>query len=83
MEEVIKQIASKYNKDIRVTKAICEYPLLFAKRRIEDPNDIRPIMITYFGKFVLKKEKSIEDKEKNVERLNKLKANRLNRKKDV
>jgi hypothetical protein len=66
MEEVIKELALKYNKDIRVTKAICEHPLLFVKHMIESPDNIRAIMIRYLGKFVPKNKKTIEDKQLNV-----------------
>ena len=62
MEEIIKELSLKYNKDKRVIKLICEHPLLFTRHRIEDPNDIRPIMIPYFGKFVFKFGKTMDDK---------------------
>jgi len=74
MEEVIKELALKYNKDIRVTKAICEHPLLFTKHTIENPNDIRAIMIKYFGKFIPKYNKTVEDKQKNMDRYLKRKS---------
>jgi len=70
MEEIIKQLSQKYNKDKRVIKVICEYPFLFAKRKIEDPNDIRPIMITYFGKFIPKHTVTLEVKNRNVNNFN-------------
>jgi hypothetical protein len=68
MEEVIKQLALKYNIDWRVVKLICYHPLLFAKHVMEDPDDDRAIMIRYFGKFVLKYNKTKVDKKKNVDR---------------
>jgi hypothetical protein len=74
MEEIIKQLSQKYNKDKRVVKVICEYPFLFAKRKIEDPNDLRPIMITYFGKFVPKFSITPEVKISNTEKFSKRKA---------
>lgn len=74
MEEVIKELALKYNKDKRVIKVICEHPLLFAKHMIEDPNNIRAIMIRYFGKFVPKHGITLEDKQKNVDRYLKSKS---------
>lgn len=54
MEEIIKQISIQTGKDQRVIKVICEHPFLFSKHVIEDPNDDRPVMIKYFGKFVCK-----------------------------
>jgi hypothetical protein len=68
MEEIIKELSLKYNKDKRVIKLICEHPLLFAKYRMKDPNDIRPIMIPYFAKFVFKLGRTIEDKKRNTEK---------------
>jgi hypothetical protein len=54
MEDIIKELSIKYNKDQRVIKTICDYPLLFVKHRMEDPIDTRAIMIRHFGKFVFK-----------------------------
>jgi hypothetical protein len=68
MEEIIKELSLKYNKDKRVIKLICEHPLLFVKNRIKDPNDIRSIMIPYFGKFVFKFGKTLEDKKFNTDK---------------
>jgi hypothetical protein len=68
MEEIIKELSLKYNKDKRVIKLICEHPLLFVKNRIKDPNDIRSIMIPYFGKFVFKFGKTVEDKKLNTDK---------------
>lgn len=68
MEEIIKELSLKYNKDKRVIKLICEHPLLFVKNRIKDPNDIRSIMIPYFGKFVFKFGKTLEGKKLNTDK---------------
>ena len=67
MKEIYKQIAKQFDKDERVVKLICEHPLLFTKHKMEDPIDIRPIMIMYFGKFVFKRTKSLDDKNKAIE----------------
>jgi len=69
MEEIIKELSLKYNKDKRVIKLICEHPLLFTAHHIKDPNDNRPIMIPYFAKFVFKFGKTLEGKKLNVEKL--------------
>jgi len=68
MEKMIKELSLKYCKDVRVIKTICEHPLLFTKHKIEDPNNIRAIMIKYLGKFVPKYGKGLEDKQRNVKR---------------
>jgi hypothetical protein len=68
MEDIVNKLSLKYNKDKRVIKLICEHPLLFVKNRIKDPNDIRSIMIPYFGKFVFKFGKTLEDKKHNTEK---------------
>ena len=80
MDDVLKDISLRFYKNIRVTKAICEHPLLFAKQRIEDPNDIRPIMIMYFAKFVMKNRKTMENKQTNVKKHERIIAQRCNRK---
>jgi hypothetical protein len=43
---------------------ICRGVLLYEK--IKDPDDIRAIMIPFFGKFVFKYTKTLENKRKNV-----------------
>ena len=68
MDEVIKELALKYDKDPRVIKLICYHPLLFSKHVIEDPEDERAIMIRYFGKFILKYNKNSESKKTNVDK---------------
>ena len=68
MEDIIKQISLTIGKDKRVIECIVHHPLLFTKRVIENPEDIRAIMIPYFGKFVFKIFKTVEDKKRNVEK---------------
>lgn len=68
MDDIIKDLSDKYKIDQRVIKLICYHPLLFAKRIIEDPSDERAIMIKYFGKFILKYNKTSEDKKINVDK---------------
>jgi hypothetical protein len=79
MDKVIKDLSLRYYKDVRVIKTICEHPLLFTKRKIEDPTNLRAIMIRYLGKFVPKHGKTVEDKQKNYDRylLNKSKYNNV------
>lgn len=66
MDDIIKQLSIQLGKDKRVVEQIVHHPLLFTKHMIEDPNTIRPIMIPFFGKFVFKFGKTIEDKKLNV-----------------
>jgi len=80
MDEVIKELALKYDRDPRVIKLICYHPLLFAKHIMEDPDDERAIMIRYFGKFTLKYGKTSDDKKSNVDKYLRKKAIALERK---
>lgn len=59
-DKIIRHIAKKYNKDPRVVREIVYHPLLFAKRRMEDDAEDRPIRIRYFGAFT---QKEIKNKE--------------------
>jgi hypothetical protein len=43
-----------------VIKEICYHPLKFAKRRMEDLTDDRPVRIRYFAAFVMKEVKTKE-----------------------
>lgn len=52
--KIIKEISLLKNKDARVVQTIAQHPLLFAKHRLADPDDSRPIRIRYFGAFVVK-----------------------------
>ena len=72
LDEIIKELAIKYNKDIRVIKLICEHPLFFTKYHIADPNDVRPIMIRYLAKFVPKFGVTLEKKIANTVRHDKV-----------
>jgi hypothetical protein len=68
MEDIIKQISLTVGKDKRVIECIVHHPLLFTKRVIENPEDIRAVMIPYFGKFVFKTMKTLEDKKCNMQK---------------
>lgn len=61
-DKIIRELAKKYNKDIRVIKEIVYSPLKFAKRKITDDVDNRPIRIRYFGVFVQKEHYTKETK---------------------
>jgi len=51
-DKIIKHISLIKFKDPRVIQAIVYHPMLFAKHRMTDPDDFRPIRIRYFGVFV-------------------------------
>ena len=51
-DRIIKHISLIKFKDPRIVQAIAYHPLLFAKRKMTDPDDYRPIRIRYFGTFV-------------------------------
>lgn len=53
-DRIIKHISLVKFKDPRIIQAIVYHPLLFAKHRMADPDDYRPIRIRYFGAFVQK-----------------------------
>ena len=82
-ELIMKDISLRFYKDMRVIKAICYHPFLFSKKKIEDPNDTRAIMITYFGKFVMKSLKNMDSKIRNVKKYNDLIAKKSNLKQNT
>lgn len=67
MKQVLKELATKYNKDPRVIEVIVNHPFLFLKRRMEDDNDNRPIRVLHFGLFTFRFGKTIVNKKANIE----------------
>jgi hypothetical protein len=59
-DDLIHQVGLTFFKKDWVIKEIVYHPLKFAKRRMEDPIDDRPIRIRYFAAFVLKTTKTKE-----------------------
>jgi len=59
-DDLIHQVGLTFFKKDWVIKEIVYHPLKFAKRRMEDPEDDRPIRIRYFAAFVLKTTKTKE-----------------------
>jgi nucleoid DNA-binding protein len=53
-EKILKKLAKKYNLDQRLVKNIVYYPIKFAKEKISDPVNTRPVRIRYFGVFTQK-----------------------------
>ena len=60
-DTLIRNVGLSFFKKDWVIKEIVYHPLRFAKRRMEDPLDDRPIRIRYFATFALK---SIKTKER-------------------
>lgn len=51
-DKLIKSISLLKFKDPRIIQTIVYHPLFFAKKKMSDPDDLRPIRIRYFGVFV-------------------------------
>lgn len=67
-DAIIQDLSLRNSKQKWVIDAIVNHPFLFAKRRMEDPDDLRPIMIVHFGKFVPKYGTTLESKRINTEK---------------
>ena len=78
MQDVLKDLSLRCYKDIRVIKFICDHPLFFVSEKIKDPDDIRAIMIPYFGKFVFKYGKTLENKRVNRKKYDQRIAHKCN-----
>lgn len=59
-DDLIRNVGLSFFKKDWVIKEIVYHPLKFAKRRMEDPKEKRPIRIRYFATFVLKTGKDKE-----------------------
>jgi len=59
-DDLIHNIGLSFYKKDWVIKEIAYHPLKFAKERIEDPKDERPIRIRYFAAFIQKTTKTKE-----------------------
>ena len=59
-DDLIHNVGLTFFKKDWVIKEIAYHPLKFAKRRMEDQTDDRPIRIRYFAAFVLKSVKTKE-----------------------
>ena len=57
-ERLIRDIAKKRGMDYRLVRTIVGYPMKFAKAKMSDLADDRPVRIRYFGAFVHKHLKS-------------------------
>jgi hypothetical protein len=59
-DDLIRNVGLSFFKKDWIIKEIVYHPLKFAKRRMEDPKESRPIRIRYFATFVLKAGKDKE-----------------------
>lgn len=53
-ERLIKELAKKYKVDPRLVKTVVYHPIKFAKSKMENPTNNRPIRIRHFGLFTQK-----------------------------
>jgi len=53
-EQIIEEMQKVFTLDKRILREICYYPCKFAKRKMEDLNENRPIRIRYFCVFTQK-----------------------------
>jgi hypothetical protein len=60
-DDLIHNVGLSFFKKDWVVKEIAYHPLKFAKRRMEDPTDNRPIRIRYFAAF---DQKTVKTKER-------------------
>ena len=53
-DEHVRKLAKKTNIDPRVVRLVADYPIKFAKEKMSDEEDWRPIRIRYFAVFLPK-----------------------------
>ena len=66
---IIRDLAKKYNKDVRVTQQIVDSLFKFVNRVITDPCDKRPVRLRYFGVFMEKEKMNKKMKAEHVVKL--------------
>ena len=54
VQKLVSEFAKKYKLDPRVVNAVLRSPFLFVDKVFADDDDYRPIMLPYWGKYVLK-----------------------------
>lgn len=54
-KEIIRNLAKKYNTDVRIIRQIVYYPYVFLSNRINDFNDLNGVRLRYLGIFAPKK----------------------------
>ena len=53
-KKIRKQLAKKYNRDVRVIEAVTKHPFKFLRDVMEHQTDNYPVRITYLGAFIQK-----------------------------
>ena len=53
-KKIRKQLAKKYNRDVRVIEAITKHPFKFLTDIMEDKDDMNPVRVMYLGVFAQK-----------------------------
>lgn len=53
-DEHVRKLAKKTNIDPRVVRLVADYPIKFAKEKMSNEEDWRPIRIRYFAVFLPK-----------------------------
>ncbi len=51
---IVHRLHLNYKKDKRVIRAVKDHPILFAKNRMGDPDDWRPVRVRYGFVFLPK-----------------------------
>lgn len=59
--DLVNKLAKKHRVDPRVAKLVVDYPFLFAKRKMANDEESRPIRLRYFGVFDLKQKYKDEE----------------------
>lgn len=83
VDPILKDLSLRFYKDIRVVKFICDHPLFFVAEKMKDPDDIRAIMVPFFGKFVFKYGKTLENKRFNRKKYDQRIAHKRNQKENL
>lgn len=50
-KRVRKELAKKYNRDVKVIEAVTKHPFKFLQEVMEHKTDNRPVRISYLGAF--------------------------------
>ncbi len=56
--KILKELAKKYNKDVRVINTVTRHPFKFLYDVMEDPYNNTPVRIIYLGVFTQKYSKN-------------------------
>lgn len=54
MDRLVREVARRQKKDLRVVRAVTHHSFGFLYRKMQDPDCERPVRFRYLGTFVLK-----------------------------